>query len=186
MCLLLPKSASATIGRRRINRIGFFPRSPFTAVFLFFMSLFGFLFYVTARFFYFLMSLPGLIGQSVYRRRLIFQILRSSRSMTTKNIITRLALSCHARSFIFYVIARLDRAICLLPPLNFPDTPVKPEYDNKKTSSPDWLFPVMARFFIFYVIVWLSILCHCPTSFLFMSLPGLTGQSGCLSHNRPS
>jgi len=79
--------------------------------------------------------------------------------------------------FLFYVIARLDRAICLSPPLNFPDTPVKPEYDNKKTSSPDWLFPAIAR---------LSILCHRPTSFLFMSLPGLTGQSGCLSHNRPS
>ena len=30
------------------------------------------------------MSLPDLIGQSVYCRRLIFQILRSSRSMTTK------------------------------------------------------------------------------------------------------
>ena len=30
------------------------------------------------------MSLPDLIGQSVYCRRLIFRILRSSRSMTTK------------------------------------------------------------------------------------------------------
>ncbi len=91
--------------------------------------------------FYF-MSLPGLIGQSVYRRRLIFRILRSSRSMTTKNIITRQALSCHGPVFYFlchclafyfmslpdfffiYVIARLDRAIRLSlsqsAELNFP------------------------------------------------------------------
>jgi len=90
--------------------------------------------------FYF-MSLPGLIGQSVYRC-LIFQILRSSRSMTTKNVITRLALSCHCPVFYFlchcsafyfmsppgfffiYVIARLDRAIRLSlsqsAELNFP------------------------------------------------------------------
>ena len=160
MCRLLPKSASATIGHRRINRIGFFLVLPSPPGLLFFMSL------------------PDLIGQSVYCRRLIFQILRSSRSMTTKkrHHPTGPFLPCPVFYFLMslldfffiYVIARLDRAICLSPPLNFPDTPVKPEYDNKKHHHPTGPF-----------LSW-------PGFLFFMSLPGLTGQSGCLSHNRPS
>ena len=137
----------------------------------------------------FFMSLPDLIGQSVYHRRLIFQILRSSRSMTTKNVITRLALSCHCPVFYFlchcsafyfmsppgfffiYVIARLDRAICLSPPSDFPDTPVKPKYDNKKRHHPTGSFLPLPGFlffmslfgFLFYVIARLLFyLCHCP------------------------
>ena len=172
MCRLLPKSASATIGRRRINRIGFFlvlPSLPF----------FYFLCHCSA--FYF-MSLPDLIGQSVYCRRLIFQILRSSRSMTTKkrHHPTGPFLPCPVFYFLMslldfffiYVIARLDRAICLSPPSDFPDTPVKPKYDNKKhhhptgsfLSWPGFLFFMSLFGFLFYVTARLLFyLCHCPT-----------------------
>ena len=140
MCRLLPKSASATIGHRHINRIGFFSRSSFTARFFYVITRRVLFCHCPTSFLF--MSLPGLIGQSVYRRRLIFRILRSSRSMTTKNIITRQALSCHCPVFYFlchclafyfmslpdfffiYVIARLDRAIRLSlsqsAELNFP------------------------------------------------------------------
>ena len=129
------------------------------------------------------MSLPDLIGQSVYRR-LIFRILRSSRSITTKNVITQQALSCHCPVFYFlchcsafyfmslpdfffiYVIARLDRAIYLSPPSDFPDTPVKPEYDNKKRHHPTGPFLSWPGL-LFYVIVRLSILCHRPFFFIF-------------------
>ena len=114
MCRLLPKSASATIGHRRINRIGFFSRSPFTPGFLFF------------------------------------------------NVITRRCPFLSLPDFFFiYVIARLDRAICLSPPLNFPDTPVKPEYDNKKHHHPTGSFLPCPVFYF---------LCHC-LAFYFMSLP---------------
>ena len=85
MCRLLPKSASATIGRRHINRIGFFLVLP---------------------------SLPGFLFFNVITRRCPFLSLPDF--------------------FFIYVIARLDRAICLSPPSDFPDTPVKPEYDNNK------------------------------------------------------
>ena len=114
MCRLLPKSASATIGRRRINRIGFFlvlPSLPF----------FYFLCHCSA--FYF-MSLPDF--------------------------------------FFIYVIARLDRAICLSPPSDFPDTPVKPKYDNKKHHHPTGSFLSWPGFLFFNVITR-----RCP----FLSLP---------------
>jgi hypothetical protein len=85
------------------------------------------------------------------------------------NVITRRCPFLSLPDFFFiYVIARLDRAICLSPPSDFPDTPVKPEYDNKKHHHPTGSF-----------LSW-------PGFLFFMSLPGLTGQSGCLSHNRPS
>ena len=123
------------------------------------------------------MSLPDLIGQSVYRRRLIFQILRSSRSMTTKkrHHPTGPFLPCPVFYFLMslldfffiYVIARLDRAICLSPPSDFPDTPVKPEYDNKKHHHPTGSFLPLPGFLFFYVIVRLSILCHRPVFFIF-------------------
>ena len=146
------------------------------------------LFYLCHCLAFYFMSLPDLIGQSVYCRRLIFRILRSGRSMTTKNIITRQALSCHcpvfyffmslfgflfyvtARFFLFFnVIARLDRAICLSPPSDFLDTPVKPEYDNKKHHHPAGSFLPLPSFFmslfgfLFYVTARLLFyLCHCP------------------------
>ena len=83
-----------------------------------------------------------------------------------------MSFSVTARFFLFFnVIARLDRAICLSPPSDFPDTPVKPEYDNKKRHHPTGPFlplPGLLFFmslfgFLFYVIARLLFyLCHCP------------------------
>ena len=144
------------------------------------MSLFGFLFYVTARFFYFLMPLPGLIGQSVYRRRLIFRILRSSRSMTTKNIITRLALSCHGPVFYFlchclafYFMSLPDligqSVYCrrlifqILRSSRSMTTKKRHHPTGSFLSWPGFLFFMSLFGFLFYVIARLLFyLCHCP------------------------
>ena len=184
MCLLLPKSASATIGHRRINRIGFFSRSSFTARF--------FIFYVIVRLSilchcptsFLFMSLPDLIGQSVYRR-LIFRILRSGRSMTTKNIITRLALSCHGP--VFYFLCHCSAFYFMsLPDLIGQSVYSRLIFRILRSSRSMTTKNVITRQALSCHCPVFYFLCHCPTSFLFMSLPGLTGQSGCLSHNRPS
>jgi hypothetical protein len=62
-----------------------------------------------------------------------FPVLPSPPGFLFFNVITRRCPFLSLPDFFFiYVIARLDRAICLSPPSDFPDTPVKPEYDNNK------------------------------------------------------
>jgi len=137
-----------------------------------------------------------------------FPVLPSPPGFLFFNVITRRCPFLSLPDFFFiYVIARLDRAICLSPPSDFPDTPVKPEYDNNKRHHPPGPFlplPGLLFFmslfgFLFYVIARLDrAICLSPPSDFpdtpvkpeydnkKTSLPGLTGQSGCLSHNRPS
>jgi hypothetical protein len=101
-----------------------------------------------------------------------FPVLPSPPGFLFFNVITRRCPFLSLPDFFFiYVIARLDRAICLSPPSDFPDTPVKPEYDNKKhhhptgsfLSWPGFLFFMSLFGFLFYVIARLLFyLCHCP------------------------